>query len=491
MNLFDLARERSLIHTTAAVLGWDQETHLPDAGTAYRAAQLSWLSTKAHVLSTSVEWRRALEDAEAADAGGNVTLTANLQEMRRQFDRATKLPVELVARESEATSLGKHAWAAARQASDFAAFAPHLDTLLEIAREKADRWGYESEPYDALLDTYERGSSSAKVASLFDTLRPQLVNIGRLAVANSESRNVRLPNGPYPIEAQMKFNAAVAESLGFDFTAGRIDTTTHPFCTTLGPRDIRLTTRYDVDDFASSLFGVMHEAGHGLYEQGLPQDDFGLPSGDSVSLGIHESQSRLWENHVGRSKPFWERWFPFACECFPQLGTLELDDFLAAIRRAEKSFIRVEADEATYDLHILLRFDLERRMVSGDLAVKDVPKAWNESFEDFFGMTPPDDRHGCLQDIHWSMGGLGYFSTYTLGNLNAAQLFAAASADPVIAAGLAQAEYKPLLAWLRKHIHAHGGTYDPAVLIEMATGAPPSADAHLSHLFARYCASAI
>ncbi|MGC4016798.1 MAG: carboxypeptidase M32 [Luteolibacter sp.] len=491
MKLFDLAREHALINTTASTLGWDQETYLPESAHPFRASQLSWLAGKAHQLSTSEEWQRSLEEAENSNKGDDVVLTANLREMRRQFDRATKLPVDLVTRQSEATSMGKHAWVSARRDSDFASFAPHLETLVSLAREKADLWGYASEPYDALLDTYERGSNAATIATLFDTLRPQLINIGNLAVANSEIRNAKLPAGPYPIEQQQRFNAAIAESLGFDLNAGRIDTTAHPFCTTLGPRDVRLTTRYDLEDFTSSLLGVMHEAGHGLYEQGLPEGDVGLPSGDSVSLGIHESQSRLWENHVGRSQAFWERWFPFAVECFPQLGALSLDDFLAVIRRAEKSFIRVEADEATYDLHILLRFDLERRLISGDLAVKDLPAAWNEAFSSYFGMTPPDDSHGCLQDIHWSMGSFGYFSTYTLGNLNAAQLFATAAAEPTVAAGLAKAEYKPLLAWLRTNIHSHGGTYDPAVLIEKATGAPPSADAHLSHLFARYCASAI
>jgi carboxypeptidase Taq len=491
VKIFDLVRERALIHSTESTLSWDQETYLPEKANAYRAAQLSWLSSKAHLLSTSDEWKRALEETEAGDPRDNVTLTANLRELRRQFDLATKLPVELVARESEAVSHGKHAWVAAREKSDFATFAPHLETLLSIAREKADRWGYAAEPYDALLDTHERGSTAAKISALFDALRPQLINIGNLAVANSEANPVRLPAGPYPIETQQKFNAAVARSLGFDFEAGRIDTTAHPFCTTLGPRDIRLTTRYDENDFTSSLFGVMHEAGHGLYEQGLPSDDFGLPSGSAVSLGIHESQSRLWENHVGRSKAFWERWYPFANECFPQLGALSLQQFLSVIHRAEKSFIRVEADEATYDLHILLRFNIERQLVSGDLAVKDIPRVWNESFEELFGITPPDDRNGCLQDIHWSMGGLGYFSTYTLGNLNAAQLYATASADPTVAEGLAKAEYAPLLAWMQTHVHAHGSTYDPARLIEKATGAPPSAEAHLSHLFGRYCATAI
>lgn len=491
MKIFDLARERALIQSTEAILSWDQETYMPESANSYRASQISWLSTKAHLLSTSDDWKRALEEAEAANPGDNVTHTANLREIRRQFDLATKLSVELVARESEAVSLGKHAWAAAREKSDFATFAPHLETLVGIAREKADRWGYEGEAYNALLDAHERGSTAAKISELFEVLRPQLINIGALAVANSEANPLRLPAGPYPIETQQKFNAAVANSLGFDFTAGRIDTTAHPFCTTLGPRDIRMTTRYDVNDFTSSLFGVMHEAGHGLYEQGLPNDDFGLPSGSAVSLGIHESQSRLWENHVGRSNAFWERWFPFAVECFPQLGALSLEQFLSAIRRAEKSFIRVEADEATYDLHILLRFGIERQLIAGSLAVKDIPRVWNENFEELFGITPPDDRHGCLQDIHWSMGGLGYFSTYTLGNLNAAQLYAAASKDPEVAEGLAKADYAALLEWLRTNIHAHGSTHDPAQLIEKATGAPPSAEAHLSHLFGRYCATTI
>lgn len=488
MKLFDLAREHSLIDSTAATLGWDQETFMPPAANDHRAAQLSWLSASAHTLATSDDWKAALEEAEAANDGRCETLSGNLREMRRQFDRATKLPVELVARESEATSLGKHAWAAARKASDFAAFAPHLESLLAIAREKADRWGYESEPYDVLLDTYERGSSSARISQLFGDLKPVLIGIAERAVERTRSNPIALPAGPYPIEQQQKLNAAIAAALGFEFEAGRIDTTTHPFCTTLGPRDVRMTTRYDEADFTSSLFGVMHEAGHGLYEQGLPGSDFGLPSGSAVSLGIHESQSRLWENHIGRSAPFWETWFPIACDHFPQLRQLNLENFLHFLHRAEKSFIRVEADEATYDLHILLRFDLERRMVSGDLKVKDVPGAWSDHFKELFGMTPPDDRHGCLQDIHWSMGGLGYFSTYTLGNLNAAQLFNTASADPVIAAGLVKADYAPLLSWLRENIHRHGASVDPAVLIERATGAPPSTEAHLSHLFSRYCA---
>lgn len=480
-NLRTLARERAVVASAASVIGWDQETYLPDDGHAWRADQLAWLSEKAHELGTSAAWGQALAAAEA-----DATAPALTAAIRREFDRATKLPGELVAREAQASSLGKQAWADARKRSDFAAFAPHLETLLEIAREKADRWGYQAEAYDALLDTYERGATAAGIAALFDTLKPRLRELAAAAVERSIRRNATLPAGPYPIAAQQAFNAEVAASLGFDFKAGRIDTTAHPFCTTLGPRDVRLTTRYDESDFTSSLFGVMHEAGHGLYEQGLPGSEFGLPSGEAASLGIHESQSRLWENHVGRSRPFWEKWLPVAAGHFPQLAKTGLDDFLAAIHRAEFSFIRVEADEATYDLHILLRFGLERRLVSGELAVKDVPAAWNESFRDLFGMTPPDDARGCLQDIHWSMGGLGYFPTYTLGNLNAAQLFKAATAVPDIAARVAKAEYAPLLAWLRENVHAKGAVVTPAEIVTQATGLVPSPEAHLTHLAARY-----
>ena len=486
MSIFDQVREVAVIHSAAAAIGWDQETYLPPAAESYRAQQLAWLSSRAHELATSDAWKKNLEAAEASDAGNDWKLTANLRELRREFDRATKLPVELVARDTVASSLAKSAWADARERSDFASFAPHLETLLGIAREKADLWGYANEPYDALLEGYERGTSTAAVADLFDAMRPAVRDIAACAVENSATHAPSLPGGPYPIAAQQRFNAQVAASIGFDFNAGRIDTTTHPFCTTLGPRDVRLTTRYEEADFTSSLFGVLHEAGHGLYEQGLPADDFGLPSGTAVSLGIHESQSRLWENHVGRSRVFWEHWYPAAQEHFPQLVGFPLEKFLRYLWRAEYSPIRVEADEATYDLHILLRFQLERRMVSGSLAVADVPAAWNEGFRELFGFAPKDDRHGCLQDIHWSMGGLGYFATYTLGNINSAQLFAAARNDASVASAIDRADFLPLLAWLRKSVHCFGATLDPAALIAQATGSAPSTDAYLAHLKSRY-----
>lgn len=482
MLIFEKARELALIHSSAAVLGWDQETYLPPAAARHRAQQLSWMSSRAHEMATSDEWKKALESAEN-ELGSQ---DANLRELRREFDRATKISVELVGRDSVASSLAKHAWAEARERSDFSLFAPHLETLLGIAREKADLWGYQGEAYDALLDGYERGTSTAAVARLFDTMRPKLRDLAARAVEISATHSPSLPAGPYAVDAQKKFNAEVAAAIGFDFEAGRIDTTTHPFCTTLGPRDVRLTTRYMESDFTSSLFGVLHEAGHGLYELGLPEADFGLPSGSAVSLGIHESQSRLWENHVGRSRIFWEKWYPVAQGYFPQLMDFSLERFLQYVWRAEFSPIRVEADEATYDLHILLRFEIERQMVNGSLAVADVPAAWNERFRELFGFTPKDDRHGCLQDIHWSMGGLGYFATYTLGNINAAQLFAAAQKEESVTNGIQQANYLPLLDWLRKSVHAHGASLDPAELIRHATGSTPTTEAYLAHLSSRY-----
>ena len=486
MQIFEKARELAVIQSTASVIGWDQETYLPPAAAKYRAQQLAWLSARAHEFGTSDDWKNDLEAAEAADAGADFKLTANLREMRRNFDHGAKLSTELVARDSMATSLGKLAWADARKRSDFSTFAPYLETLLGIAREKADLWGYAGEPYDALLDSFERGTSTAAVASLFDAMRPAVREIAAQAVANSAAHAATLPAGPYPVADQMRFNARVAEAIGFDFSAGRIDTTTHPFCTTLGPRDIRLTTRYMESDFTSSLFGVLHEAGHGLYEQGLPEADYGLPSGSPVSLSIHESQSRLWENHVGRSRSFWEHWYPVAQEIFPQLAAFPLEKFLRHLWHAEFSPIRVEADEATYDLHILLRFGLERRMVNGSLAVADVPAAWNESFRELFGFAPVDDRDGCLQDIHWSSGGLGYFATYTLGNINSAQLFAAARQQQDIASAIDRADYLPLLGWLRKSIHGHGATLDPSDLMKLATGSAPATADYLAHLKARY-----
>ncbi|MCA1962924.1 MAG: carboxypeptidase M32 [Prosthecobacter sp.] len=486
-QLCNHVREVALLSSMESTLSWDQETYMPPRALSYRARQMSWLSGKAHAMATGRMMQKLIHQAQMAKLP-EAKMTANVRVIAEEFERNARIPNRLIVEESELTAHAKHAWAEARRTSNFNLFAPHLEKLIGIARRKAELWGYADEPYDALLHAYERGTRTRELAGLFAKLKPELTRIAHAAVEKSRKVKPGLLRGRYPLEKQKLLNAEVAASIGFDFQAGRIDTTTHPFCTTLGPRDVRLTTRYDEADFTSSLFGVLHEAGHGLYEQGLPEDDFGLPSGRACSLGIHESQSRLWENHVGRSCSFWQRWLPRAAEYFPHLKKLSINDFLAAIHRAEYSFIRVEADEATYDLHILLRFDIERRLVSGSLAVKDVQEAWNALFQELFGMTPPDAAHGCLQDIHWSMGGLGYFATYTLGNLNAAQLFATARRHKRIATAMDRADYAPLLTWLRENVHARGGALLPGEVMQLATGKATDARHHLRHLHARFVA---
>jgi len=472
-----LLQEIVMLRSIEGILDWDQETYAPAGAVTYRAKQSSFLAGKVHELKTSEAFHDALESADFSEA--------NLCELRHQYERATKLPQELVERASETASLAKAAWMEAREKDEFALFAPHLEKLLEIAREQADHWGYEDEPYDALLAEYERGAKTKEVAQLFDSIADDLSQIAATAVENTHAIPADFLHGPAPITSQKIFNREVAESLGFDFTNGRIDTTAHPFCTTLGPRDVRLTTRYDENDFSSSLFGVMHEAGHGLYEQGLPADDFHLPSGQAVSLGIHESQSRLWENHVGRSPEFWQKWLPRAQELFPHLKEIAFEDFMKAINRAAYTPIRVEADEATYDLHILLRFKLERMLLNGELKVTDVPTVWNEHFEELFGFRPSSDSEGCLQDIHWSMGGLGYFATYSLGNLN--QLFTKAREDHAVDSAFSRGDFLPLLTWMKQHVHAKGSTLFPQDLMKAATGSPTEPSAYLQHLRSRFC----
>lgn len=487
-ELVKVCEEISLLSGARSSLNWDQETYLPSGGEEFRAKQIAYLSGKIHQLSTGDTYRQKLEVAEAEidnKPDANLTEKANIREWRHHFNQSDKLPQDLVEKASKASSLGTSAWQEARRKNDFNIFAPHLKELVELDRQKAELWGYEDEPYDALLGCYERGAKTSDVATIFNQFEPKVTELAKQAVANTAANPSRKLEGLFPIDKQQILNREIAESIGFDFNAGRIDTTTHPFCTTLGPKDIRLTNRYDESDFTSSLFGVMHETGHGLYEQGLPVDQFGLPSGDAISLGIHESQSLLWEAHVGRSASFWGKWFSRAQELFPQLQHWAVEEFLQTINQANYSQIRVEADEATYDLHIMLRFGLERDILNNDIAIQDIPAAWNERFEVLFGMRPENDTMGCLQDIHWSSG-LGYFPTYSLGNLNASQLYHKATQDSTVKAGCEQADYQPLLNWMRTHIHAHGSSHLPQDLMLLATGETTNPNYHLAHLERRF-----
>jgi carboxypeptidase Taq len=495
MNAYESLQQRSreiAAYTSAAsLLSWDQETYMPVKAGAYRAEQLGQLAGLGHRLSTSAdigEWLTMCEDhlPECADEEEMALRAANVREWRRDYNRATKLSARLVEDIARTTSLSREAWADARHASNFAAFAPWLEKILGLVREQAEGWGYTTCAYDALLEGYEPGARAADLAPVFADLQKQLTPLLPRLQKITECDPARI-EGDYPESWQQRLNRQVAESMGFDFEAGRIDTTVHPFCTEMGPKDCRLTTRYNERDFSSSLSGTMHEAGHGLYTQGLPPEYFGMPMGTYVSLGIHESQSRLWENQIGRSRDFWRHWYPVVTKQFPSLGALPLDEFWLQINRVKPSHIRVDADEATYNLHIILRFEIEQKLVSGELPVADLPEAWNARFEELFQIPVPDDRRGCLQDTHWALGLIGYFPTYTLGTLNAAQLFAAAQKQvPGLEADLKEAFYGRLLTWLREKIHRHGRRYSPSELIERATGEPTRATYFMDYLKTKY-----
>mgnify|MGYP000232908542 CR=1 FL=1 len=482
-QLLKRAREISLLAGAADLLAWDQETYMPPRALDFRAAQLARLGGMTHRLFTAPAVGRWIAACEDLGYPADSDEAANVREWRRAYDRQTKVPAALVEEFQRVKSLAREAWLEARRRAEFPVFRPHLEKVLDLSRRVADCWGYQESPYDALLDEYEPGARVRDLKTLFAELRPAIVELAGAAAEQSRRVPENLLRGRYPVERQQEFNREVAEAIGFNFEAGRVDATAHPFCTTLGPRDCRLTTRYDETNFASSLYGILHEAGHGLYDQGLPTDHYGTPLGSFVSLGIHESQSRLWENHVGRSLAFWERWHPCACHYFPHLKKLSPAQITAAVNRVRPSFIRVEADQVTYDLHIILRFEIETQLVEGRLAVADVPAAWNENFEKMLGLKVPNDAQGCLQDIHWSMGGLGYFPTYTLGNLNAAQLMRAARrANRRLDKKLAAGDYAPLLEWLRANVHRHGRRWKAPELMRRATGEVTQARHHLCYL---------
>ena len=420
-----LGRELQLVADASALLSWDQEVLLPAKGVAYRARQMSWFSGYQHERFTSTEVGEWISEAEGANAQSDPVVSANLREWRHEYDRATKLPKRLVEEFAEAKVLAQSAWSDARKKAEFSLFEPRLKQLILLCREQAECWGYEDRLYDALMDRFERGATTRRLDETLGSLRKDLLPIVEAATSQKPVDRSKFA-GHYPVELQEAFNLEVAESIGFDFEAGRIDTTVHPFCSGMAPFDTRLTTRYDESDFLSSLFGVLHEAGHGLYEQGLNKDRRGEPVGQAVSLGVHESQSRLWENHVGRSEAFWTRWLPRAVHYFPHLGKVSVEEMFQVVNEAERSRIRVEADEVTYDLHVLLRYELESAIFSGELEVSGIPAEWNRRFESYFGIPVRSDSEGCLQDFHWSMGIFGYFPTYSLGNINAAHLASAA-----------------------------------------------------------------
>lgn len=479
-------KERTLLASCAGLLGWDERTYMPRQGANLRAEQAALLARIVHEMLTApaigllleeVENSRLVEDPQSDAA-------VNVREIRRQYDRAVKLPRPLVEELARASTLGQQAWQEARSRSDFPSFAPHLKKLVQLKREEAQAVGFKGSAYDALLDEYEPGETTASLRRLFAELRAELVPLVEQAADTKARPRSDILRREYAVDRQQIVCQAVAAAIGFDFDAGRLDVTTHPFCSGLGPGDVRLTTRYNPVQFSEGFFGTLHEAGHGLYEQGLPAEHYGTPLGEACSLGIHESQSRMWENLVGRSVSFWRHWFPRLRQVFWEpLRDVKLDDWLLAVNEVKRSFIRIEADETTYNLHIILRFELEQSLIHGDLSADEVPAAWNEGFKKTLGLTPPDDAHGCLQDIHWSAGLFGYFPTYTLGNLYAAQFMEQARQDlGDLDSAFERGDFLILKSWLNEKIHRHGKRYLAPELCQRVTGKPLSPLPLLRHL---------
>ncbi|MGO8761482.1 MAG: carboxypeptidase M32 [Desulfobaccales bacterium] len=465
--------ETAYLKSMGRVLGWDQRTHIPPNGHPHRHNQFAMLAKWIHARATDPRLGEALarvEDSDLmADLGADPAV--NVREWRRDYDRATKIPPELAVALAKATAEGETAWERTRPEGDWDTFKPFLVKVVALKREEAQALGYAAEPYDAHLDLFEPGETSAGLAPLLEELRVSLLLVLDAVQGSRRRPQSEVVRRHFPVEAQERLARLAAQSLGYDFAGGRLDKTAHPFSTDIGPGDVRITTRFDERRFSQAFFGTLHETGHALYDQGLPAAHWGAPRGDTVSLGIHESQSRLWENLVGRSLGFWRFFYPRVQASFPVLQDVPLKVFHFAINEVKPSLIRTEADEVTYNLHILLRFELERALLNGDLQVEDLPGAFNDKMRASLGLTPPDPGQGVMQDIHWSAGLFGYFPTYTLGNLYAAQFYARAEAElGPLEEQFAAGDYAPLLTWLRARIHSQGQRLWARPLVREVTG---------------------
>ena len=469
-------REIAVLGSIGALLDWDARCMLPSGGAGYRSDQQAYLSNMLHQKKTDPrigDWLAELVDSDFTADPRSDSATV-IREAKRIYDKEVKLPADLVEALTRAENDGQHAWVEARKNDDFATFLPFLETTFKLKREQADAIGFDDCRYDALLDDFEPDEKTFRVRETLEALRKDLMPLLDAIQGSSEVPDASLLTRKYPVDSQTQFGTRAATAIGFEFDRGRLDVTHHPFCTEAGPDDCRITTRYDENFFNMAFFGILHEAGHGIYDQGLRKDYYGLGPGSYLSLGIHESQSRMWENQVGRGRPFWEHWYGAAQQTFSEaLGEVAFDDFYFAINRVEPSLIRVEADELTYNLHIIIRFELEQEMLDGEINAADLPDAWNAKYQQYLGISPPNNADGVMQDVHWSAGLIGYFPTYSLGNLYAAQFFAKADdelggLDEMFRRG----EYLPLKEWVGEKIHRVGRSCSAAELVQEVTGEP-------------------
>ncbi len=469
-----------------AVLQWDQETYMPEAGADRRSGQIATLSELAHRLFT--EPQRAGELAALmADGSLDEKQRRNVSLTSEDFEQQARLPGEFVRTMSETVSRSFQAWMNARKANSFSVFAPLLNQLVDLKKREADYLGWQDHPYNALLNQYEKGCTVALLDKTFSQLRsPLMALLAKIAARPQVSEEIVQQS--FPEQKQWAFSMELLQKMGFDFNAGRQDKSAHPFTTNFSARDVRITTRIDPDDLSNMTYSTIHELGHAFYEQGLPDDQYGLPLGEFTSLGIHESQSRLWENNVGRSLAWCRCFFPLIAKHFPsQCKHTGAETFYRAVNRVQPSFIRTEADELTYHFHVMIRYELEKALMEGLLKVEEIPAYWNEAYKKYLGITVTDDRTGCLQDVHWSHGSFGYFPTYSLGSLYAAQFYAAAQkAIPELEKQLLAGNFSLLLNWLRREIHIHGRFFTSEELCRRATGTTLNIDWFMQYVNEKY-----
>lgn len=483
----------------ANALTWDSRTQMPAGGAETRGQQIATLSSLAQELFAGDSMARLLDRAEAEVAGEDPDSirVRSVRVAREAHAVARRIPVALVNELAVRKAVGQQVWAEAKAANDFARFSPHLAHMVRLSRDLAEAIGYAEHPYDAMLLQYEPGMTAARLAALFADLKAGLLPLLRRIVERGREPRWDFLTRDYPAEQQRAFGLEVAQAFGYDMERGRLDASAHPFEISFTRQDVRITTRYQPSYLPGALFGIFHETGHALYEQGvdpaltrtaLTTDFLNLYAVGGTSFGAHESQSRLWENQVGRSRAFWDLHFPRLQSYFPaQLADVDANSFYRAVNRVRPSLIRVEADEVTYNLHIMLRVEIEMGLLDGSIAVEELPALWNAKMQEYLGLAPPTDAQGVLQDIHWSAGHIGSFPTYTVGNVMAAQFFQAAhNGLPGLDAALAAGDYRPLLAWLTEHIYRHGRAFTAAELLQRTTGRDLDAGPYLDSIQAKF-----
>lgn len=492
-SLFKLSREFHLLASIDQVLGWDQETYMPEGGSAFRGEQIELLSGLIHKARTSKAFTKALGKLVDLDTGNVIAdgleqrQTAALREWWRDWKRDNALPAKFVKDFSKLISQSLSVWRKAKNESNYHIFAPYLDRIVTMSRQKADYLGWKEHPYDALVNLYEHDITTKEIEVLFKALQKPICQLLEKIIAKKQVDSSFL-HGHFSTNKQLEFGNIILNNMGFDFNSGRVDISSHPFSSTFHQTDSRITTRIHPDCLISHLLVILHEGGHALYDKGLPIEDFGSPLCEPISLGMHECQSRFWETRIGQSKPFWKHYLPLLKEAFPsKLDSVNLDTFYRGVNLVEPSFIRVDADEVTYPLHVLLRFEMERDLIEGKLPIRDIPEMWNAKMVQLLGIKPKNDQTGCLQDVHWAMGGFGYFPSYTLGTLYASHLFVGFEKDnPEWDKQIAKGDLAFVRDWLKQNVHGYGRQYSSLELLKKITGKPLKADAFIEYLQNKY-----